>query len=73
MTPTTSHLYGFIGDSVIPKGTIKLAITLGEPPQMVIVMIDFLAVKCPSAFNRVLGKPFLKALKVMMSIHCLTQ
>ena len=29
---TTSPLYGFIGDYTIPKGTIKLAVTVGEHP-----------------------------------------
>ena len=32
LTPKTSPLYGFTGDSVIPRGTIKLAVTLGESP-----------------------------------------
>ena len=68
----TSPLYEFIGNSVIPKGTIKLAVTLGEPPQTATMMIDFLIVKCPSSFNRVLGRPLLKALKAVTSIHCLT-
>ena len=72
MTPMTSHLYGFTGDSVIPEGTIKLAVTLGEPPQTTTVMIDFLVVQCPSAFNGVLGRPLLKALKAVMSIYYLT-
>ena len=72
MTLTISPLYGFSGDSVIPEGTIKLAITLEEPPRIATVMIDFLVVKYPSAFNVVMGKPFLYALKVVMSIHCLT-
>ena len=30
LRPTTSLLYGFTRESVIPEGTIKLAITLGE-------------------------------------------
>ena len=72
LTPTTSLLYGFTRDSVISQGTIKLVVTLGEPPQTTTMMIAFLVVKCPSAFNRVLGKPLLKALKVVTSIHCLT-
>ena len=72
MTLKTSPLYGFTKDSLIPEGTIKLVVTLGEPPQIVTVMIDFLVVKCPSAFNVVLGRPLLKALKVVPSIHCLT-
>ena len=68
----TSPLYGFTGDSVIPKRTIKLAVTLGEPPKTSTVMINFLVVRCPSVFNRVLGRPLLKALKAVTSIHCLT-
>ena len=57
---------------MIPEGTIKLAVTLGEPPRTTIVVIDFLVVKYPSAFNEVLGRPLLKALKAMTSIHCKT-
>ena len=29
---TTSPLYGFTGESMIPEGLIKLAVTLGEAP-----------------------------------------
>ena len=67
----TSLLYGVTGDSVVPEGIIKLAVTLGEPPQTTIVVIDFLAVKYPLAFNGVLGRPLLRALKAVSSIHCL--
>ena len=38
---------------------------------MAIVVIYFLAMKCPLAFSEVLGRPLLNALKVVMSIHCL--
>ena len=72
MILTTSPLYGFTRDSMILEVTIKLAVILGEPPRTATVMIDFLAVKCLSAFNGVLGKPLVKALKVVTSIHCLT-
>ena len=54
LTLTTSPLYEFTEDSMIPEGTIKLAVSLGEPPRAVTVVIDFLAVKCPLAFNGVL-------------------
>ena len=67
----TSPLYGFIGDCVIPEGTIKLAITLREPPRTMTMVIDFLVVKCPSVFNGVLGRLLLSALNAMMSIHYL--
>ena len=67
MTPMTSPLYEFIEDSVIPEGTIKLVVTLREPPRTTTVMINFLVVKCPSSFNGVLDRLLLKALKALMS------
>ena len=69
MTLTTSLFHVFTGDNMIPKETIKLAVTLVEPPRTTTMMIDFLVVKCPSAFNGVLGRPLLKALKAVTSIH----
>ena len=57
---------------MIPEGTIKLVVILGEPPRAATVAIDFLVVKCPSAFNGVLGRILLKALKAVTSFHCLT-
>ena len=71
-TRTTSHLYGFIEDSVIPEGTIKLVVTLGEPPQTASIVINFLTMNCPSAFNGVTGRLLLRALKAVMSIYSLT-
>ena len=32
LSPTTSPLYDFTRDHVIPKGTIKLAVIVGEHP-----------------------------------------
>ena len=72
MTPMISPLYGFTEDSMIPEGTIKLAVTLGQSPRTTIVMNDFLAIKCLLAFIEVLGRPLLEALKSGTSIHCLT-
>ena len=67
----TSPLYGFTGDHMVPKGTIKLAITLGVHHRVSAVVTKFLAIECPSAFNGVIGKPLLKSLKVVTSIHYL--
>ena len=33
LSPSTSPLYGFIGDHVVLKGTIKLAVAVGEHPR----------------------------------------
>ena len=72
LSPTTSLLYGFIGDHLIPKWTIKLAVTLGEHPWVSTVVTEFLIVDCPSTFNGVTGRPLLRALKAVTSIHYLT-
>ena len=72
LSPATSPLYGFIGDHVILKGTIKLATMLGDYPRVSRVVAEYLAIECPSAFNGVIGRPLLKALKAETSIHCLT-
>ena len=55
-----------------PKGSIKLVVILGEPPRTKTIVTNFLAMNCPSAFNGVLGRLLLKALKAVTSIHCLT-
>ena len=68
LLPMTSPLYGFTGGHVIPRGTIKLAVTVGEHPK---VMTEFLTIDCPSAFKRLKGRPLLKALRAVTSIYCL--
>ena len=72
LSPMTSPLYGFIGDHVIPKGIIKLVVTMGEHTRVLMVMTVFLIVDCLSAFNGIIGRPLLKAIKVITSIYHLT-
>ena len=43
--------------------------TLGEYPRQSCVMADFLVIDQPLAFNVVLGKPSLKELRAVTSIH----
>ena len=72
LSPTTSPLYGLIGDHVIPKGTIKLVVTLGEHPRVSTVVTKFFTVDGLSTFNGVIGRLLLRSLKAVTSIHCLT-
>ena len=72
LSPTTSPFYGFTGDHMIPKGTIKLVVMVGEHSPVSTVMTKFLVVDCPSAFNGVIGTSLLKALKAVTSIYHLT-
>ena len=68
----TFPLYGFIGDQVIPRGTIKLAVMVGDHHRTLTMVTEFLAVDCLSAFYGVIERPFLKALRAKTSIYCLT-
>ena len=68
----TSHLYRFTRDHVIPKGTVKLMVIVGDHPRTLTVVAKFLVTDCPSTFNEVIGRSLLKALKVVVSIYCLT-
>ena len=72
LSPTTSPLYRFIGDHVIPKGIGKLAIIVGEHSRVSTVITDFFVVDCPLAINRIIGRPHLKALKTITLIYHLT-
>ena len=69
LNPTASLLYGFTGDHVIPKRTVKLIVIVGEHPRTIVTY--FLIVDCP-AINGIIGRPLLKDLKVVTSIYHLT-
>ena len=72
LDPNSSPLYGFTRDHVFPKKVAKLTIMVGEHPQTLIVLANFLVVDAPSAINGIIGRSLLKALKVATSIYHLT-
>ena len=53
----------------MPMGVISLPMTVGEYPKQSCVVADFLLIDQPSAFNAVLGRPSLRALKAITSIY----
>ena len=69
LKPSPNPIYSFTRDSIIPLGLISLSMTLGEYPRQSCVMADFLVIDQPSAFNAVLGRPSLRELKAVTSIH----
>ena len=69
LRPSLSPIYGFTGDSIITVGVITLPMMVGEYPRESCVMEDFLVIDQPSAFNIVLDRPFLRALKAITSIY----
>ena len=69
LKPSPNPVYGFTGDSVVPLGVIPLPMTLRYYPRQSYVMADFWVIDQPSAFNAVLGRPSLRELRAITSIH----
>ena len=69
LEPVNTHLRGFSGEKVLPLGSIQLVLTLGDPPCQAMTITRFLIVDASSAYNMLLGKPFLNAIKAIPSAY----
>ena len=64
-----AHLRGFSGERVLPLGSIQLVHTLGDPPCQATTTVRFLIVDAPSAYNILLGRPSLNAVRAIPSAY----
>ena len=64
-----THLRGFSREKVLPLGSIQLVLTLGDPPCQATTTVRFLIVDAPSAYNVLLGRPSLNAIKAITSAY----
>ena len=62
-------LRGFSRERVLPLGSIQLVLTLGDPPCEATIMVRFLIVEAPSAYNMLLGRPSLNAIRAVPSAY----
>ena len=69
LEPVSTHLRGFSGEKVLPLGSIQLVLTLGDPPCQAMTIARFLIVDAPSAYNMLLGRPSLNAIKAIPSAY----
>ena len=69
LEPISTHLRGFSGEKVLPLGLIQLVLTLGDPPCQATTTVRFLIVDDPSAYNMLLGRPSLNAIKAIPSAY----
>ena len=69
LDPVNTHLRGFSGDKVSSLGSIQLMLTLGKPPCQATTTARFLIVDAPSAYNMLLGRPSLNAIKAIPSAY----
>ena len=71
LKPSLNPVYGFTRDSIVLLEVISLPMTLGEYPRQSCVVADFLVIDHPSAFEAVMGRPSLRELRAITSIHYL--
>jgi hypothetical protein len=62
LIPHKGNLIGFTGDTISPKGYIKMKVIFSGWGGSRSVEVKFLVVDCPSAYNAILGRPVLNAL-----------
>ena len=61
----SAYLLGFSGEKVLPLGSTQLVLTLGNPPCQATTTVKLLMVDAPSAYNMLLGRPSLNALRAI--------
>ena len=69
LEPIKACLSGFSGERVLPLGLVQLVLTLGDPLCQVTTTVIFLIVDAPSAYNMLLGRPSLNAIRVVPSAY----
>ena len=69
LEPVSTLLRGFFGEKVLPLGSIQLVLTLGDSPCQATTTARFLIVDAPSAYNMLLGRPSLNAIKAIPSAY----
>ena len=69
LEPVNTHLRGFSEEKVLPLDSIQLVLTLGEPPCQATATTRFLIVDAQSAYNMLLGRPSLNAIKAIPSAY----
>ncbi|RZR82542.1 hypothetical protein BHM03_00008991 [Ensete ventricosum] len=69
LAPMTSTLTGFTDDAITPVGIATLPMTFGNEPRTKTLMVHFMVVDLPSAYNMIIGQPTLNKLRVVVSIY----
>ena len=69
LEPVNTHLRGFFREKVLSLGSIQLVPTLGDPPCQATMIVRFFIVDAPLAYNMLLGRPSLNAIKAIPSAY----
>ncbi|KAL2227192.1 UNVERIFIED_CONTAM: Retrovirus-related Pol polyprotein from transposon [Sesamum indicum] len=69
LDPVRSPLVGFGGGEVDSLGTIELPVSIGDEPRRKTLMVKFLVVETPFAYNVILGRPGLNSFRAIVSTY----
>ncbi|KAL2226260.1 UNVERIFIED_CONTAM: Retrovirus-related Pol polyprotein from transposon gypsy [Sesamum indicum] len=67
LAPVKTPLVGFGGSEVESPGMIDLLVSMGEEPRRKTLMVTFLVVDTPFAYNVILGRPGLNSFRAIVS------
>ena len=68
---TNTFLKGFGGGNLVPLSVVELPITIGNFPTEKTMILDFVVVDKEGSYQMILGRPFLRMSKVVLSNHYL--
>ncbi|KAH9802528.1 hypothetical protein KPL71_001423 [Citrus sinensis] len=68
---TNTSLKGFGGRKLVPLGVVELPITIGSSPIEKTMILDFVVVDEEGPYQMIIGRPFLRMSKAMLSNHYL--
>ena len=71
LKPILSPLVAFNGESINVEGEITLPVTAGTPPLTKTILVTFIVVNIPLAYNAILKRPSLNQLDAMIFTRCL--
>ncbi|XP_048490004.1 uncharacterized protein LOC125491966 [Beta vulgaris subsp. vulgaris] len=72
LKPISCHGIGLTRASVVPEGTIKLPVKIREGFQSRDLMVEFLVVDVPAAYNAIIGRPLIHDVQAVVSTYHLT-
>ncbi|XP_056692047.1 uncharacterized protein [Spinacia oleracea] len=70
--PVNYPVICFTWVSVVPEGIVSLPVQVGQGRDIKDVMVDFMIVKVPAAYNAILGRPFIHDAGAVVSTYHLT-
>ncbi|GJU74732.1 hypothetical protein Tco_1266137 [Tanacetum coccineum] len=67
MVLATTHLIGFSGEIIRPKGQIQLLVRIGEEEHSASAWMNYVVVRSPSPYNGIIGRPGVRKLQEVPS------